>query len=169
MKTPQKLFFALCFSFGVAAPLAALAQMTPTKPGASDLTPPMSMPSSGAATDAPGVITAPAPTTAPATTPTPPVGGAEPSGTMKPESAMPGSSAPMTKPAAKSNMTKPMAMKVNINKASMTELIKVKGIGPATAKKIVAGRPFLKLDDLVTKKIMAPKQYDAVKSQLMVP
>lgn len=37
---------------------------------------------------------------------------------------------------------------VNLNSASQQELEAVKGVGPATAKKIIAGRPYKSVDDL---------------------
>jgi len=38
--------------------------------------------------------------------------------------------------------------RVDLNSASQEELEKVQGIGPATAKKIIAGRPYSSVDDL---------------------
>jgi hypothetical protein len=40
------------------------------------------------------------------------------------------------------------AAKVDLNSASQEELEKVQGIGPATAKKIIAGRPYSSVGDL---------------------
>jgi hypothetical protein len=40
------------------------------------------------------------------------------------------------------------AAKVDLNSASQEELEKVQGIGPATAKKIIGGRPYSSVDDL---------------------
>jgi DNA uptake protein ComE-like DNA-binding protein len=45
-------------------------------------------------------------------------------------------------------------------------LIKVKGIGSPTASKIVAGRPYSSLDELVAKKIVTSQQLQAMRSQL---
>ena len=42
----------------------------------------------------------------------------------------------------------PAAAPVNINTATVEELTKVKGVGDATAKKIIANRPYASLDDL---------------------
>jgi competence protein ComEA len=55
---------------------------------------------------------------------------------------------------------------VDINKGTAAELKKVKGIGKATAAKIIAGRPYTAPEDLVTKKVMTQKQFDGLKSQL---
>ncbi len=42
----------------------------------------------------------------------------------------------------------PATTAVNINTATAEELTKVKGVGDATAKKIIANRPYASLDDL---------------------
>jgi DNA uptake protein ComE-like DNA-binding protein len=55
---------------------------------------------------------------------------------------------------------------VDINTATAAELQAVKGIGKATAKKIIAGRPYKSADELVTKKVITQKQYDGMKAQL---
>ncbi len=62
----------------------------------------------------------------------------------------------------------PAAVKpVDINSATQSELEAVKGIGPATAKKIIAGRPYKSLDDL-TKAGLSPKTVDKLKPMLTV-
>ena len=43
---------------------------------------------------------------------------------------------------------KAAAATVDLNKATVEELEELPGVGPATAKKIVAGRPYTKVDDL---------------------
>jgi DNA uptake protein ComE-like DNA-binding protein len=57
---------------------------------------------------------------------------------------------------------------VNVNTDASADLQKVKGIGEATAKKIIAGRPYATLDDLVTKKVMSASQLAKFKPQLTV-
>ena len=37
---------------------------------------------------------------------------------------------------------------IDLNKATAEELEELPGVGPATAKKIIAGRPYSKVDDL---------------------
>jgi DNA uptake protein ComE-like DNA-binding protein len=39
--------------------------------------------------------------------------------------------------------------RINVNRASRTELEQISGIGPATSQAIVDARPFKKMDDLV--------------------
>lgn len=55
---------------------------------------------------------------------------------------------------------------VSINAASQSELEALSGIGPATAKKIISGRPYTSLEELVTKKAMGQALFDKLKSLL---
>ncbi len=55
---------------------------------------------------------------------------------------------------------------ISINGASQTELESLAGVGPATAKKIIAGRPFSDISELVEKKIITQKVFDQIKTQL---
>ena len=56
---------------------------------------------------------------------------------------------------------------VNINTASQKELAAVKGVRRATAKKIIANRPYKSLEEL-SKAGLSPKQIQALKSSLTV-
>ncbi len=51
---------------------------------------------------------------------------------------------------------------VDLNTASDKELESIKGVGPATAKKIVAGRPYKSVDEL-SKAGLSAKQVEAIK------
>ena len=152
MKTTHKLAIALSFAFGVTVPIVAMAQMTPTAPKAPDLSAPAVSPS-GAPIGGPSMGSSPA----------------EASPMMMPSSTVAPVHKMSTPSSSKSKMMKPVAAKVNINSATMAELVKVNGIGPVTAKKIVAGRPYATLSELVTKKVMQTKQFAAVKTQLTAP
>ena len=56
---------------------------------------------------------------------------------------------------------------VDINTASQAELEAVKGVGPATAKKIIANRPYKSLDEL-SKAGLSAKKIESAKSTLTV-
>ena len=56
---------------------------------------------------------------------------------------------------------------VDINTASQAELEAVKGVGPATAKKIIANRPYKSLDEL-SKAGLSAKKIESFKSSLTV-
>lgn len=56
---------------------------------------------------------------------------------------------------------------VDINTASQAELEAVKGVGPATAKKIIANRPYKSLDEL-SKSGLSAKKVESFKSSLTV-
>ena len=59
------------------------------------------------------------------------------------------------------------SMKVDINSASKEELMKVPGIGEATADKIVGARPFTAKNELVTKKIVTRSQYAKISAHVI--
>ena len=56
---------------------------------------------------------------------------------------------------------------VDINKATEAELEALPGIGKALAPKIIAGRPYAKKSDLVSKKILTQATYDKVKGHIV--
>ena len=57
--------------------------------------------------------------------------------------------------------------KIDINSASSEDLQKLSGIGPATADKIIAGRPYNSKRDLLTRKIISQKEYDAIREKIV--
>ncbi len=58
--------------------------------------------------------------------------------------------------------------RVNINSASQAELEGLPGVGSVTAGKIVAGRPYQNISELIEKKIVGQKVYDQIKDQISV-
>ncbi|OGG34610.1 hypothetical protein A2363_02905 [Candidatus Gottesmanbacteria bacterium RIFOXYB1_FULL_47_11] len=55
---------------------------------------------------------------------------------------------------------------VSVNFATAAELESLSGIGPATATKIISGRPYQTLEELVTKKAMGTSLFEKLKNQL---
>lgn len=79
-----------------------------------------------------------------------------------------GAAAPAkAKPAAKAEASKPAGDLVDINSASVDELQKISGIGPAYADKIVKGRPYKGKNELLTKKIVPAATYNKIKDQII--
>jgi competence protein ComEA len=56
---------------------------------------------------------------------------------------------------------------VDINTASREDLMKLPGIGDATADKIIAARPFKSKNELVMKKLVTRAQYAKIRSHVI--
>lgn len=57
---------------------------------------------------------------------------------------------------------------ININSASEKELDTLSGIGPVTAQKIISGRPYASVEDLLGKKIVGSKVFSQIKDKISV-
>ncbi len=59
-----------------------------------------------------------------------------------------------------------VSAQVSVNAASQSELEALSGIGPVTAKKIIDGRPYQTLEELVSKKAISQSLLNKLKDQL---
>jgi len=55
---------------------------------------------------------------------------------------------------------------ININTASQSELDTLVGIGPVTAQKIITGRPYSSINELLDKKIVNSKVFSQIKDKI---
>lgn len=83
------------------------------------------------------------------------------SGTANPTTPAPSKALKQKAHAAK-KAAEAKAPKIDINSATKDDLMKLTGIGDATADKIIAARPYKAKNELVTKKILTRKQYAKV-------
>lgn len=58
--------------------------------------------------------------------------------------------------------------KININTASTPELDTLPEVGEATAKKIISGRPYQAVEELLSKKVVGRAVFEKIKDQLVV-
>jgi len=75
---------------------------------------------------------------------------------------IPSKNSPLISP----NFPSSLATLISINSASMSELDSLSGIGVVIAGKIIAGRPYLRLEELIEKKIMSQSLFMKLKDQL---
>jgi DNA uptake protein ComE-like DNA-binding protein len=72
-----------------------------------------------------------------------------------------------TAPASKTAPVRSDAEKLDINTATKEELMAFKGIGDKYSDKIIAGRPYAKKDQLVSKKILPEATYKKISGQII--
>lgn len=57
---------------------------------------------------------------------------------------------------------------INVNSATLDDLDKLSGVGPVTAQKIIDGRPYGGIEELLTKKAVSRSVYEKIKSSVSV-
>ncbi|HSW89170.1 MAG TPA: ComEA family DNA-binding protein [Candidatus Saccharimonadales bacterium] len=57
---------------------------------------------------------------------------------------------------------------INVNDATADQLDALPGIGPVTAQKIIAGRPYADIQDLLTKKVVSNSVFGKIKEKISV-
>lgn len=55
---------------------------------------------------------------------------------------------------------------VSLNRAGESELDTLPGVGPATAQKIIGGRPYQNIEELVVKKIVSKSVFEKIKEKI---
>ena len=74
---------------------------------------------------------------------------------------------PVNAEAPKAAKAAPAAAPLDINTASEADLKALPGIGDAYAKKIIAGRPYAKKDQLVSKNVVPQATYEKIKDKIV--
>jgi DNA uptake protein ComE-like DNA-binding protein len=68
--------------------------------------------------------------------------------------------------AVSTSASTPQARLIDINKATLTDLRSLPGIGTVKANEIVAGRPYASVDDLKTRKILPKATFDKIRDRI---
>lgn len=80
-----------------------------------------------------------------------------------------GGSTPATgKPAATDPLATPLPKGVNINSASLEDLLRLPGITSQRAQAIMRNRPYAQIDDLVKKKVLKTSTFEHIKPYIVV-
>jgi competence protein ComEA len=58
--------------------------------------------------------------------------------------------------------------KINVNSSSQSELEALSGVGPVTASKIISGRPYQKIEDLLNNKVVSKSVFEKIKDSLVL-
>jgi competence protein ComEA len=70
-------------------------------------------------------------------------------------------------PKAADSKMAPAAAKIDINTATKDELMAFKGIGEKYSDKIIAGRPYARKDQLLSKNILPEATYNKIEAQII--
>jgi DNA uptake protein ComE-like DNA-binding protein len=84
------------------------------------------------------------------------------------QAAKPAAPAKTTASSSTAKKSSSASMKVDLNKASKEDLMKVPGVDDATADKIIAARPFKSRSELESKGILTKEQYSKASSHITV-
>ncbi len=71
-------------------------------------------------------------------------------------------------PLAPTRAEVPTPKRVDLNQAGLEELGRLPGITPSLAERIARNRPYRKLDDLVTRKVLGKKQFARIRELVVV-
>jgi DNA uptake protein ComE-like DNA-binding protein len=82
---------------------------------------------------------------------------------VQPVAALP----PLASSPAPGNALMAVSEPLDINRATDAQLQELKGIGPARAKAIIAGRPFRSKDELLERKIVPQNVYNDIKDKII--
>lgn len=58
---------------------------------------------------------------------------------------------------------------INLNSATAKELDSLPGVGPVTAEKIIAGRPYNTVEDILIKKVVGKSVFEKIKDKVTAP
>lgn len=71
-------------------------------------------------------------------------------------------------PAGGGVSTSQLGTKISINSATNSELDSLPGVGPVTSSKIVSGRPYSKIEELLDKKVVSKAVFEKIKELVVV-
>jgi competence protein ComEA len=90
-----------------------------------------------------------------------------PLGAQTKSKSTPKAQAPAAKAAPAAKTTPAPNTLIDLNSATKAELETLPGIGDAYADKIIAGRPYARKDQLVTKKVIPQATFDKIKDNVI--